>query len=357
MFKQRQFSYGETGGIKDNLRLRRELLIIQTRIIKSLSYDPWVNLALEEHLLEQITEDEVMLYLWLNDNTVVIGRNQNAWKECRHLELEREGGKLARRLSGGGAVFHDLGNLNFTFIMSKDHYNLSKQLSVIIQAVNTLGIKAEFSGRNDLVIEKKKFSGNAYFFSKDSALHHGTILVSSDLAKLSRYLQVSQEKIISKGIDSVQSRVINLTEVSKAVTVDSMIRGMELSFNDIYGGDALEIAVNRNDFNIEALVQKYSSWEWRLGKSPKFDLSISRRFGWGEVELGFFLINGRIDSVQVFSDALEETLIRDIGLSLEGCSFRKDMMIESLIKVDSKNQFENQTVINDVIQWLREIEI
>lgn len=109
-------------------------MIIQTRIIKALSYDPWVNLAIEEYLLEQITDDEVILYLWQNENTVVIGRNQNAWKECRHLELEREGGKLTRRLSGGGAVFHDLGNLNFTFIMSKKHYDLSKQLSVILQA-------------------------------------------------------------------------------------------------------------------------------------------------------------------------------------------------------------------------------
>ncbi|WP_298202550.1 lipoate--protein ligase [Desulfosporosinus sp.] len=329
---------------------------IQTRIIKSLSHDPWVNLAIEEHLLERITEDEVLLYLWQNDNTVVIGRNQNAWKECRHLDLEREGGKLARRLSGGGAVFHDLGNLNFTFLMNKKHYDLSKQLTVILQAVKKFGIKAEFSGRNDLVIEEKKFSGNAYFFNKDSALHHGTILINSDLTKLSRYLQVSREKIISKGIDSVQSRVINLTEVCKSVTLAAVIKGMEESFMDVYGGDAQEIAVARNDFNIEPLVQKYSSWEWRFGNTPKFDISISRRFGWGEVELGFCLKNGHIDSVQVFSDAMEEGLIRDIGKGLEGCSFQKDRMIERLIKVDRRS--ENQVIIiKDVVLWLSETEL
>ena len=329
-------------------------MIIQTRIIKSLSHDPWVNLAIEEHLLGQITEDEVMLYLWQNDNTVVIGRNQNAWKECRHLELEREGGKLARRLSGGGAVYHDLGNLNFTFIMNKKHYDIANQLSVILQAVTKLGIKAEFSGRNDLVIGEKKFSGNAYYFNKDSAIHHGTILINSDLTKLSRYLQVSREKISSKGIDSVQSRVINLANVSKAVTLAAVIKGMEESFIDVYGRDAQELAVDRNDFNIESLVQKYSSWEWRLGKSPEFDISISRRFGWGEVELGFCLKNAHIDSVQVFSDAIEESLIRDIGKSLEGCSFRKDPMIEHLITVDG--QSENRTIINDVVLWLHETE-
>ncbi|MHB8076760.1 lipoate--protein ligase [Desulfosporosinus fructosivorans] len=328
---------------------------IQTRIIKSLSHDPWVNLALEERLLERITVDEVILYLWQNDNTVVIGRNQNAWKECRHLELEREGGKLARRLSGGGAVFHDLGNLNFTFIMNKKHYDLSKQLIVILQAVKKLGIKAEFSGRNDLVIEEKKFSGNAYFFNKESALHHGTILINSDLTKLSRYLQVSREKIISKGIDSVQSRVVNLAEICKAATLNTVIKGMEESFIDVYGGDGQEIAVDRNDFNIEPLVQKYSSWDWRFGNTPKFDISINHRFGWGELELGFCLKNGYIDSVQVFSDAIEEGLIRDIGKGLEGCSFRKDRMIERLIKVDG--QSENQAIIKDVVLWLSETEL
>ncbi|OLN33049.1 lipoate--protein ligase [Desulfosporosinus metallidurans] len=329
---------------------------IQTRIIKSLVYDPWVNLAIEEHLLDQVTEDEVILYLWQNDNTVVIGRNQNAWKECRHLDLECEGGKLARRLSGGGAVYHDLGNLNFTFIMNKKHYDLSKQLTVILQAVTKIGIKAEFSGRNDLVIGEKKFSGNAYFFNQAGALHHGTILIDSDLTKLSRYLQVSREKISSKGVDSVRSRVVNLSEVCKTVTLAAVIEGMEESFNDVYGGDAQEISVDRNDFKIKSLVQKYSSWDWRFGNTPKFDLSISRRFGWGELELGFCLKNGRIDSVQVFSDALEEGLIREIGKGLEGCSFRSDRMIEHLIK--GEGQSENQAIIiKDVVLWLSETEL
>lgn len=327
---------------------------IQTRIIKSLSYDPWENLAIEEHLLERITEDDVILYLWQNDNTVVIGRNQNAWKECRHLDLEREGGKLARRLSGGGAVFHDLGNLNFTFIMNKKYYDLSKQLTVILQAVEKLGIKAEFSGRNDLVIEEKKFSGNAYFFNKDRALHHGTILINSDLTKFSRYLQVSREKISSKGINSVQSRVVNLAEVCKSVTLPAVIKGMEESFIDVYGGDAQEIKVDRNDFNIEPLVQKYSSWEWRFGNTPKFDISISHRFGWGEVELGFCLKNAHIDSAQVFSDAIDEGLIRDIGKTLEGCPFRKDRMIERIKKADGRS--ENQQIIKDVVLWLKATE-
>jgi len=140
--------------------------------------------------------------------------------------------------------------------MNKKHYNIEKQLSVILQAVTKLGIKAEFSGRNDLVIEGKKFSGSAYYFNKESALHHGTILINSNLTKLSRYLQVSREKIVSKGIDSVQSRVVNLVEVCQDVTLAAVIKGMEESFIDIYGVDAREIAVDRNDFKIESLVRE-----------------------------------------------------------------------------------------------------
>jgi len=326
----------------------------KVRIIKSLSNDPWVNLAIEEHLLNQITEDEIILYLWQNENTVVIGRNQNAWKECRHLNLEREGGKLARRLSGGGAVFHDLGNLNFTFMMRKKDYDLPKQLTVILQAVTKLGIKAEFSGRNDLVIGEKKFSGNAYYFIKDRALHHGTILINSDLSKLSRYLQVSPEKISSKGIDSVQSRVVNLAEVSKTVTLEAVIKGMEDSFMEVYGREAQELAVDRDDFNIKTLIQKYSSWDWRFGNTPKFDISLNRRFDWGEIDLELCIENAEIDSLQVFSDAMDERLIRDIGKSLEGCPFRKETMLERIGTVVGGS--ENQQIIKDLILWLNTTE-
>lgn len=328
---------------------------IQTRIIKSGSYDPWVNLALEEYLLGQIAEDEVIFYLWQNNNTVVIGRNQNAWKECHHAELKREGGKLARRLSGGGAVFHDLGNLNFTFIMNKKHYDLSKQLRVILQAVKKLGINAEFSGRNDLMIDGRKFSGNAYYFHKNAALHHGTILINSDLTKLSRYLQVSPEKIMSKGVDSVQSRVVNLSEINESVTLDDMIKSMNDSFIEIYGGDGKEILVDRYTYDIEPLVEKYSSREWRFDNTPDFDISLNRRFAWGGIEIDICLKRGKIDFVMVFSDAIEENLIRDIGKSLEGCSFRKDKMIECLNQVDV--QSNNQQIIHDIIQWLNEIEL
>ena len=139
--------------------------------------DPYGNLAMEEHLLSLAGEEEIILYLWQNRRTVVIGQNQNALREVNLARLGRDGGRLARRLSGGGAVYHDLGNLNFTFLVNKDEYSLEKQLQVIINAMGRLGLKAEKSGRNDILIDGKKFSGNAFYEQEKHCYHHGTIMV------------------------------------------------------------------------------------------------------------------------------------------------------------------------------------
>ena len=138
-------------------------MVTKLTYIESDQVNPYKNLAVEEYLLLHCEDKECILYLWQNQNTVVIGRNQNAWKECKVTKLEEENGHLARRLSGGGAVYHDLGNLNFTFLVNKDEYSLEKQLQVIINAMGRLGLKAEKSGRNDILIDGKKFSGNAFY--------------------------------------------------------------------------------------------------------------------------------------------------------------------------------------------------
>lgn len=326
-------------------------MTIVTRIIESLSHDPWVNLAWEEYFFRQVADDEIILYLWQNHNTVVIGRNQNAWKECRHVELERENGQLARRLSGGGAVFHDLGNLNFTFIMHNQHYDLSRQLSVILRAVKQLGINSEFVGRNDLVVQGRKFSGHAYYFHKDRALHHGTIMINSDLGQLERYLQVSPDKIVSKGIDSVRSRVANLVEFSANVKLTDVVSSIKENFIEVYGGPAIELAVEHDDESIGQLVRKYSSWEWRYGNTQEFDISLGRRFPWGEVEIGVCIQKGTIHQVRVFSDAMEENIIRDIEMSLQGCPFIKDRMAERISGVGA--QSDNQPITGDLTRWLQ----
>ena len=190
---------------------------------------PYPNFGMEEYLLYHVEEEECILYLWQNEKTVVIGRNQNAWKECRREELEAAGGHLVRRLSGGGAVFHDLGNLNFTFITRKDNYDVTKQTEVILRAVKKLGVNAERTGRNDITVDGRKFSGNAYYETGDFCYHHGTILLSVDKEEMARYLNVSREKLRSKSVDSVKSRVANLIEFVPDLTVRRMRDSLEES--------------------------------------------------------------------------------------------------------------------------------
>ena len=217
----------------------RRLLVCRSR-----SFDPYENLALEEALLSRVGEGELILYLWQNEGTVVIGRNQNPWKECRTALLAEEGGHLARRLSGGGAVFHDRGNLNFTFLMNEADYDLPRQLTVLEQACRSLGIPAQRSGRNDLLAEGRKFSGNAFYKHAGKAYHHGTLMLDVDLERVSRYLSPSKAKLAAKGVDSVRSRVVNLREFVPELTIDRLADALVDALMDVY---AVAPAISRPD--------------------------------------------------------------------------------------------------------------
>ncbi|MFP4016029.1 MAG: lipoate--protein ligase [Halanaerobiales bacterium] len=332
--------------------------IFTIRVLDSVSHNPWYNLAFEEYLLGQVQPGEVILYLWQNQNTVVIGRNQNAWKECRCQLLEDEGGKLARRLSGGGAVFHDLGNLNFTFVMDKRLYNLERQLEVILNAVNNLGIEARFSGRNDLVVNDKKFSGNAFYFTDRAAYHHGTILIDSDFSKLLKYLQVSKEKIQSKGIESVRSRVINLKEINQGLNIAEIKKALKESFVEKYHSthsdnmsDLGTKVVDTSQMNeLCELYEKYSSWEWRFGNSPDFDITYNERFEWGGVELGLTLRRGIIEQAVFYSDAMESEVFGQLSREFAGLPFRLEDIIEcinkKLTEIGQKSPIAGKYVVN-----------
>ncbi len=320
---------------------------VMNTVITSESTDPWRNLALEELLFTSHSEG-IVLYLWQNRNTVVIGRNQNAWKECRAELLEREGGRLARRTSGGGAVFHDMGNLNFTFITPRDGYNLERQLGVILEAVRSQGVNAKFTGRNDLVTAAGgKFSGNAFCFSRAKGLHHGTILVDVNMDKLSRYLAPSADKLKSKGVDSVRSRVANLRELNPAITIDSMAAAVEAAFKAEYGecvrvdGDSLDRR------RLCALEERHASWEWRMGKTPEFNVEFNTRFSWGGIELCFRVKDGTILDTTAYSDAMDEAFIRQLPGLLTGRRLNaREMEALSL----SKNP-----MLADIGRWLAEV--
>jgi lipoate-protein ligase A len=326
--------------------------ITRTRIVRATGYDPWANLAAEEFLLQRLSASEATLYLWQNQHTVVVGRHQNAWRECQVEKLQAEGGKLARRLSGGGAVYHDLGNLNFTFILPKEDYDLQRQLKVILNAARAVGVQAEFSGRNDILAAGRKFSGNAFYHGKHASYHHGTILVDVDMGKLSTYLNVPAAKMTAKGVSSVQSRVINLRELVPTLTIEAMKAALSHAFTEEYGASieqhSLDEFMGRAEYN--ALYEKYGSWEFRLGKSPQFDISYETRFPWGGIEIGLTVSGGVVGEAKVYSDAMEAWLIEPMAESLVGCTYSRAALAARLEALSGQY---NSPLISDVALWLQ----
>ena len=317
-------------------------MINRIKLYESNSFDPYLNLATEQYLMETVEEDESILFLWQNQNTVVIGKNQNAWKECRTALLQEEGGFLARRLSGGGAVFHDLGNLNFTFLMPQAEYDLDKQFSVIAEAVTLLGLQAERSGRNDVLIDGRKFSGNAFYKHNGKAYHHGTLLIDVDMNKLGRYLNPSKAKLQAKGVDSVRSRVVNLKELNPDITIASMKDAMANAFANVYGAPMTMITDQDFDHDaIEALRQRNAGWEWNYGQKLPFTLELETRFPWGGVQLCLQVENGLIEEIKVYSDAMDWQLPSKLESLLLGARFEKDDICSRL-----------QKTYPDVARWL-----
>ena len=297
--------------------------------------DPFENLAREQVLLEQGPADGVILYLWQNQNTVVIGRNQNAFKECRTSLLEEEGGKLARRLSGGGAVFHDLGNLNFTFLLPRADFDVRRQLEVICTACRELGIPAEISGRNDLQAEGQKFSGNAFYKSADRAYHHGTLLLNVDMGKLGRYLSPPKAKLQAKGVDSVRARVTNLTSFVPDLSVDTMKAQLVRAAERVYGCPAQTFILTQEmEAQAAHLTTHYASREWRFGANVPATFACQQTFPWGTVSLELQVEQGMIAHAGVFTDAMEWELSQQIRQALEGRVFSRAAMQEGLLSVE-----------------------
>lgn len=294
--------------------------------------DPYENLAIEKYLFDIADKDTMILYLWQNENTVVIGRNQNPWSECRTQLLKEEGGKLARRLSGGGAVYHDLGNLNFTFISSAENSDLKKQLQVIQKACSFCGIETELSGRNDILADGKKFSGNAFFNTKEKVYHHGTILISADVSKMMRYLTPPKAKIESKGIKSVRSRVINLSELKEGLTISTMAENMLKAFEAVFNLTPKELPKPVGE-KILSLSEKYKSSEYLYGLHFPFTFSCEEYFTWGTVSLNVRVEKGKISEVKVYTDSMDWELSAVVEKALLYCMFDKKACMEALEKV------------------------
>ena len=293
--------------------------------------DPYVNLAKEKYLFDTVEEGTCLLYLWQNQNTVVIGKNQNAYAECRVRLLTEENGKLARRLSGGGAVFHDIGNLNFTFICSTPDFDLSRHMQVIKSACESAGIDAEISGRNDVLADGRKFSGNAFYHSAGRSYHHGTILISADMKKMQRYLTPPTAKLEAKGVKSVRSRVLNLNELSPDLTPHKMRAHLLSAFDAVYGLTAKPYA-ETDEKKVDSLARTYSSWEYLFGTPLPFNVTVSGRLPFGSIELQMQVTDGTVKTVRAYTDALDVDLAPNVEAALIGVSFKTESIRNALSK-------------------------
>lgn len=295
------------------------------QIIIGNQYNPYINLAVESKLLDNYLPNTITMFLWKNSNTVVIGTNQNPYSECDIDALNSEGGLVARRRTGGGAVYHDLGNLNFSFVADKEIYDVKRQMQVIQNALLEFNLTTEVSGRNDITYEGRKFSGNAFAKTKHQGLHHGTILIKTDGERLQKVLKVKPAKLHKHGVKSVASRVINLSEVAD-ITSDNIIPHLVKALEKVYNNEAKVI-----DFDsllteeVLRFSQHIGSNEYLFGKWREFSTKKSSTFDWGSVDIDLNIDeeNGIIKDINIASDSLEPTSINAAMELLKGANIKE----------------------------------
>lgn len=308
--------------------------------------DPKLNLAVEEYILKHLNvEHEDYFLFYINGPSIIIGKNQNTSEEVNLKYIEENGIDVVRRLSGGGAVYHDEGNLNFSFITKDDgnsFNNYKKFTQPIVDALKKLGVEAELTGRNDIQVGERKISGNAQFTTRGRMFSHGTLMFNSNIEEVVNSLNVSEEKMRSKGIKSVRSRVANITEfLNDEMTMDQFVEALLAS---IYEGEEPERYVMRDeDWEIVQDISKarYANWDWNFGKSPKFDVETKRRFPIGTIDVRLNVNKGTITEAKIYGDFFGVGEIQDVEQALVGTRFERAAIREQLATLDVKHYFGN----------------
>ena len=296
--------------------------------------DPHYNLAFEEYFFMTPPEDEAFFLLWQNDRAVIVGKNQNTIEEINQRYVDENGIKVVRRNSGGGAVYHDLGNLNFSFIQkNEDNSKLDMRTFAIpvINALAKLGVRAEFSSRNDMIINGRKFSGMAQTISKGRVLHHGTLLFDSDLSVVQDALNVKDIKVESKGIKSVKSRVTNISEhLDQKIDIEEFRR--LLVKNMFKQGELKEYRLTEDDERqINKLKsEKYDLWEWNYGRSPEYEMKKEKKFDCGIITAYIDVKKGVVNNVRFYGDFFGVKDIKELEEKLRGTKFRYQELYDTL---------------------------
>lgn len=309
--------------------------------------DPRINLAIEEYALKKLDIEDTYLLFYINEPSIIIGKNQNSVEEINTKYVEENGIHVVRRLSGGGAVYHDHGNLNFSFITKDDgesFHNFKKFTAPVVEALKSLGVEAEMSGRNDILAEGRKISGNAQFSTRGRMFSHGTLLFDSEIEHVVSALNVKKDKIESKGIKSIRSRVANIKEFLKEDIEIEQFR--QLLLEAIFKSkDIPKYELTEEDWkNIHELSkERYQNWDWNYGKSPKFNLQHSHRFPVGQIDVRLDVTKGKIENCKIYGDFFGVGDVSEVENLLSGVKYEKAEISQALEGLDVKHYFGNIT--------------
>jgi len=305
--------------------------------------DPRLNLAIEEHLLRNVQSDQPLLLFYVNEPSVIIGRNQNTLEEIDPDFVKQHGIHVVRRLSGGGAVYHDLGNLNFSFITNgrENLHNFALFTEPVVRALNKLGVKAELRGRSDIFANNKKISGNAQYAAARRMFSHGTLLFDSNLETLLNALNPRQLEITSNAVQSIRSFVTNIREL---LPVEMDIHQLKEALLGEIFNTAVIPTYNLTAADWETINHisktRYQTWDWNIGRSPKFNVQKRGRYdGVGQIEARIDVVNGRIQQIKFYGDFAGLKVVSTLEVQLVGLRYDKDILCETLQDEDLTRYF------------------
>ena len=325
--------------------------MVKLAYIESRALDPFYNLALEEYLTLNCAADTIVLYLWQNRPTVVIGRHQSAGQECNFEVMQKYGVLLARRLSGGGAVYHDAGDLNYSFIAARPNYDKLRQLQVVKDALRNLSLDIELSGRNDLLLDGRKISGTAFYEYGDRCCQHGTLLLDVDIVRMTECLKIGANKLRAHSVASVRSRVVNIQEYLPALTLDKLKQALRRAFAASYNSECQELQLPRPAKDeIRRARERFADDRWRFGDESIYTHSFEQRFAWGSIRICVDIKDGKISAAAVYSDSLQTDIIDKIKSALLGIDYNR-ADVRDVIKRMQINAAE-EDIRQDILSWL-----